>query len=182
MAVDPSASFRCEPVTLTLDKAGSLHIPALPAADWLAALFEEFGSLEPIRDLLDEPSRERMDEAIMEGTTDWNEITGAFMDALTATAGRPWWQVFLQLNLMRSQWGRFHGRIVLSGLDVERVPLAAYLDAGMHALLEGKDDVSQQKIRNYLDTPPAGIKIELDEDEESATFLALMNSSDRRPR
>lgn len=182
MAADPSASLRCEPVTLILDKGGSLHIPALPAADWLAALFEEFGSLEPLRNLLDEPSRDRLDEAIMDGLTDWNEMTGAFMDAVTATGGRPWWQVFLLLNLLRSQWSKFHGRIVLSGLDLERVPLAAYLDAALAVLLDGKDEGSQQKVLNYLETPPTGIKIELDEEEESNTFLALMNSSDRQPR
>lgn len=182
MAADPIASLRVWPVTLNLGDAGLFRIEARTAADWLEALFETLGSLDPILDLMEPEDRDRLDEAIFQGETTSGEVMDCLMDALTQVSGRPWWQTFLMLGMLRAEWSRFHGRVLRGGLDPQRVSLAAYLDAVYSAFVEGLDQQGRQGVHNQITTPPPGLPIEIDESEEEATFLSMMNSSDRRPR
>lgn len=176
VATDPLASLTSWPVDFAL--AGRHYtIPGQSAAQWLMVLLEEFGSFEPVIELLPVEHKAQIEQDIIDGAIDHQEKEQTFRDVVEVVAGRPWWVVLNYLNLISSFWSRFHGRILLSGLDVEKVPLGAYLDAAHFAFIENRDEQSIQKIINFLETPPAGFDIELDEQSEGDTFLAMMNQA-----
>ena len=176
VVTDPLASLTTWPVNFSLG-GRNYTIPGLPASVWLMVLLEEFGTFEQVVELLPMQSKAQIEQDIIDGAIDHQEKEQTFRDAVEVVAGRPWWVVLNYLNLISSFWSRFHGRILLSGLDVEKVPLGAYLDAAHFAFIEGRDEQNTQKIINFLETPPPGFDIELDEQSEGDTFLAMMNQS-----
>lgn len=170
---DPLASLASWPVDIYLG-GNTYEIPPLPAATWLRALLEDFGSLEPVIELFSIPAKAEIEQAIIEGELETEELRDALRDAIEVVAGRPWWVVLNYLNILSGFWTRFHGRI-LFGLDPERVSFGAYLDAAHYAFIENGDAAAVQKVNNFLESPPPGVTIELDEDAESDTFLAMLN-------
>lgn len=174
VAVDPLASLTTWPVEFFLG-GRQYTIPPHPAARWLVAILDELGSFEAVVELLPVPDKAELEQAIIDGVIEEQVKEETFRDAVEAVAGRPWWMVINYGNLLRTFWGRFHGRLLLSGLDPERVSLGAYLDAFYASLVEGKDEQVTQKINNFLETPPMGFEVELDEESEGDTFLAMMN-------
>lgn len=176
VVVDPLASLTTWPIEFFLG-GRQYTIPAMPAADWLVAILDELGSFEAVVELLPVSDKAELEQAIIDGKVAEQAKEETFRDAVEAVAGRPWWVVINYGNLLRTFWGRFHGRLLLSGLDPQRVSLGAYLDAFYASLIEGRDEQARQKIDNYLETPPMGMEIELDEESESDTFLAMMNQA-----
>lgn len=173
MVVDPIASLKLWPVKL-VTPVGTFHIPALPATDWLHVLFEEWGSFGRMADLLRYADRVRLEDAILEEKLLEEDLYNLFTDALTVAAGRPWWQALILLGLAKGDWSKIHGR-VLDGFDPTKASLSAYLDRVYFAIVEHAEPKGRQRIDSYIETPPAGVKIELDEDQESASFLAMLN-------
>lgn len=172
---DPLASLASWPVEFKLD-GWAYSIAPQPATTWLIAILEEFGSFAPVIELLSESDRARIEQAVIDEQISEQELEEVFRDVVEAVAGRPWWVVLNYLNLIRSFWARFHGRI-LFGLNPELVPLGAYLDAAHYVFIEGRDEQTVQKIINFLETPPPGLLIELDQESEGDTFLAMMNQT-----
>ncbi len=171
---DPIASLTSWPVELVV--AGREYtLPAKPATDWLIALIEDFGSFVQLIDMLTIEEKAEIELAVIEGQVEDGELERVFRDAAEAVAGRPWWVVINYLNLLQGAWPRFHGRILSSGLDPSTISLGAYLDAAHYAFIEGREDSAIQKITNFLETPPPGFSIELDEESEGETFLAMLN-------
>lgn len=172
--VDPLASLTTWPVEFFLN-GQEYTIPAQPAANWLIALLEDYGMFTPIIEMMTVEEKAAIEQALIDGKIGDGELEQVFRDAAEAVAGRPWWVVLNYLNLLQGAWARFHGRILLSGLNPEMVSLGAYLDAAHFSFIEGKDESSIQKINNFLETPPTGITIELDDEAEGETFLAMLN-------
>jgi len=173
---DPIASLTAWPINLNIG-GRQYTIPAEPASTWLLALLDEFGSFEAVIEMFSVADKAQIEQDVIDGTLDEQDKTKAFRDAVEIAAGRPWWVVVNYLNLLRGFWARFHGRILISGLNPEQVSLGAYLDAAHYAFIENRDEQAAQKILNFLETPPPGLEIELDEDVEGDTFLAMLNQS-----
>jgi hypothetical protein len=173
VVVDPVASLRLWPVNI-VTPAGTFSIPALPATDWLYVLFDDWGNLNRLADLLRYPDRVRLEDAIFDEHLTHEDLFAAFTEALAVAGGRPWWQTFLLLGLAKGDWSKVHGR-VLEGFDPGKVSLSAYLDRVYFALVEHADPKGRQRVDSYLETPPVGLKIELDEEKESNAFLAMLN-------
>jgi hypothetical protein len=171
---DPIASLTAWPVDVAI--GGKVYVvPPLPAAQWMILLLDEFGSFDTVIEVLSVTDRAEIEQGVIDGTVDDKDMEQAFRDVVEVAAGRPWWVVLNYLNLIQGFWSRFHGRILLSGLDPERVSFGAYLDAAHYSFIEGRDEQGIQKIINFLETPPPGYEIELDQETESETFLAMMN-------
>lgn len=171
---DPIASLTTWPVELVI--AGHQYtLPAKPAADWLIALIDDFGSFAQLIDMLTVEEKAAIEQALIDGQIEEGELEQAFRDAVEAVAGRPWWVVLNYLNLLLGAWPRFHGRILSAGLDPCQVSLGAYLDVAHFSFIDGREESAVQKITNFLETPPSGFSIELDEESEGETFLAMLN-------
>lgn len=171
---DPIASLTTWPVEFFL--AGQEYvIPARPAADWLIALLDDYGSFTQVIEMLDVEEKAQIEQAVIDGKVEDGELEQIFRDAVEAASGRSWWVVINYLNLLQGAWSRFHGRILMAGLNPEEVSLGAYLDAAHFSFIDGKDESGVQRINNFLETPPPGVKVELDDEAEGQTFLAMLN-------
>lgn len=172
--VDPTSSL----ASWQIDIAIGTHLYSIaphPASDWLIALLDDFGSFDAVIELLSVKDRAAIEQDVIDGKVDITEKTKAFQEAVEVAGGRPWWQIINYLNLARGFWGRFHGRVLAAGLTPDTVSFAAYLDALYFAFIENRDEQATQKIINFLETPPPGLEVELDEDVEGDTFLAMLN-------
>lgn len=176
VAHDPIASLEAWPIEFTLG-GKDYTIPPQPAARWLAVMLEEVGQFEAVVELLSLDQKAQLEQDLIDEVFTHQEKEETFRDVVEAVAGRPWWMVLNYVVLAKAFWARFHGRVLMSGLDINRAPFGAYLDALHYAFIEGRDEQSLQKITNYLETPPAGMAVELDEQTEGDTFLAMMNQS-----
>jgi hypothetical protein len=173
---DPLASLGPCPIDVAV--GGKYYtIPAEPASRWLAILLDDFGTFASIIDLLSVPEKADIEQDIIDEKIEPGDLERAFQDAVEVASGRVWWVVLNYLSLAQGFWARFHGRILTSGMNIEQVSLGAYLDAMHYTFIEGRDEQALQKILNFLDTPPPGVKIDLDEDVEGQTFLSMLNSS-----
>lgn len=174
-SADPLASLTLWPVDVVI--GGKVYsIPPTVASGWLLALYEEFGTFDTIIELLPIGQKSELEQDVIDDKITYQEREEAFRDAVEVVAGRPWWQVLNYLNLIRGHWARFHGRLLMSGLDPDRVSLGAYLDAAHYSFIANLDEQQAQKIQNFLDTPPPGVEIEIDQDAEGQTFLSMLNS------
>lgn len=174
--IDPLASLTTWPIEFVLGDHLYVIEPQ-PATGWLLRLLDELGSFESIIELLPIRDKAQIEQDIIDEIVTDGDVEQTFRDAVEAVAGRPWWMVLNYLSLAKSFWSRFHGRALMSGLDPAKVSLGAYLDALYFAFIEGRENEALQKINNFLETPPAGLGIELDEEAEGDTFLAMMNQA-----
>lgn len=173
---DPLASL--EPCGIDVSLGGLIYtIPPVPASKWLSALFDDFGSFSGVIELLTVADRAAIEQQIIDGTIAAEDMEAVFHDAVEVASGRTWWVVINYMNLARGFWARFHGRVLASGMNPDKVSFGAYLDAIHFAFIEGREEQGIQKITNFLETPPPGVKIDLDEDSEGETFLAMLNGS-----
>lgn len=173
--LDPVASLRCWSVVVALG-GRRWTIPALPAADWLEPLF----AADLIPDdifpaMVGDPQAVRwLDEALLAGDITLEQATEAAMEALTVAAGRPWWVTVRLAAFVAKSWDHIGGQLAITGPDAATCPLGRWLDAAYLTCVRSMKPDSVDRWMAYLNTPPIGVNAALDEDEESAAFLAAM--------
>lgn len=154
-------------------------IPALPASEWIAAVTAPNGGAI-VPGLLNATDRTDAWRDFVQGGFDEQELAEVERDALEAAAGRPWWEAD---RLIRSlvdpeNWPTVHGELMLRGLDLEALPLAAALNA-VYALIRkmiSHDEAALARFDTGLKAIPAGIKPEdvYDQAEAADDFLSAM--------
>lgn len=174
--VDPTASLRGWPVVVTLGGRDYHLRPAL-AAEWLPILLENPIDLSLILPgMAGEADDEALEEALLAGTVSAADIGEACQEVISMAAGREWWWATNLLASVAGAWMAIFGTLVAQGLDVTRLPLGAVLDAMYATCAARMDKQHLQDFNRQLNMPPAGITPTIDEDRESANFLALMNT------
>lgn len=172
MRPDPLATLRCW--ALDVDVAGVTYtIAAHPAQVWLLAILS--GSyVDVVPGLLTE--RGALNDAIIDGTVDPDELLGAARDAIAATAGTPWWSAIRLAQATADTW--VGAELLLHGVDPGAVSLAAYLAAALRAATKDMDATGRAQLAYDLDRPPEGVPAEqwFDEDAAAAGFLAALGS------
>lgn len=169
MRFDPEAGLRCWPVDV--DVGGrTWTIPALPAADWMAAALT--GWLDIVPGLVDQPAA--LDDVLDDGTVSYDDCVAAARDALEAAAGCRWW-VALRLVHTVCDWATVGGELLLRGVDPGTAPLGAVLAAAYRAATRNADDPQRARIDLALDRPPEGVPVDewFDEDAAADAFMAL---------
>lgn len=176
LVTDPRASLR--PTSIQIRLGGWMwEIPALPAADWLDVLMVGASlSLDDVfPGLLDQEERNQIEDALMEGRVDLNAMYEATMEAISMAAGRPWWTAIQLIETARDQWNVLGGRLILKGVDAERLSLSAWLDALMTSIIDNMDRSKLPMYLAHLETPPKGIEKSQEEVEmDRNQFFAMM--------
>lgn len=150
MEVDPAASMRCWAIELELG-GRTYDVPALPASDWWPVLSSRDPSL--ILDLVvstpDDPAN--LDDYLLSGEVDQDELAQALTDALEAAAGRSLHVSIVLATVAEMHWASINGALVRRGFRWEDQPLGAALDA-IYAEVAGRlDEEALGKFEALLD-------------------------------
>lgn len=174
MDIDPVAVLQCWAVEVDVGEH-VYTIPALPASAWLLPILEG-GWIDIVPGLLVDADQLRDD--LVDGLVPYEECRTAAQAALAMAAGtRRWWAATSLAKATMASW--VGGDLVLHGVDLDRVPLAAYLAAAYRAATANMDKVARGRFDMDLNRPPPGIAPEewFDEEEAEQGFLALMGAS-----
>lgn len=172
MNIEAAAILRCWRIDVDVGNA-VYTIPALPAVHWLQAILE--GShFDVVPGLLRDEDGADIDDQLIAGTLDHEEIRAAARAAITAASGMKWWTAQRLAYASLSTW--VGGELLLRGVDPERVSLGGYLAAAYRAVTRTADEKQRLRIDSDLERPPLGVSPEewFDEDEAAARFEAAM--------
>jgi hypothetical protein len=143
--VDPIASLNMWAVDVKLS-GEVFEIPALPAATWFPILAS--GDLAGILDLIKDP---KLDDAIIDGVVQSEELSSALTDAVEAVSGRSWHVSLVLVTMAVSNWTIIGGELARRGFRWDAVPIGAALDALHLTIIEALTEDGRQRFQRLLD-------------------------------
>lgn len=145
------------PWPLTIELGGEdYEVPALPAADWLYYLMRK----EPDVDgLLDELLPD-LEDLLLDGVVDIDEVYDMTLDLITTVCARPWWVALRLISVARSSWDILGPDLIKRNLDPNRHSLAAWLDVALVSILNNMEPKDTTMFTLRLEAEPR-----LDSDE-----------------
>lgn len=169
---DPVASLRPWPIDVRLGQT-TVHIPALPAADWLAVLMTEFTIWDLIPGLCPDDEDIAI-QALREGQLTADEFQDACLQVITTATGRPWWFAVRLIQVAAASWEVVGGNLAKSSVDAGRISIGQWLDITLLVCLEGMKQEQTTMFLSQLEAPPRGHEEEAKELEMSVSeFMAL---------
>lgn len=115
--------MECLPIEVELG-GQTYQVPALPAVDWWPIVLKL--DLMAVLDLIEDTS---LDDAMISGEVDPEEIQTALVDALEAVAGRSLHALYVLAATAEQHWASVSGKLALAGFRWDVMPLGAALDA-----------------------------------------------------
>lgn len=175
VAADPLASLGIEDIYVTIG-GEEYRMPGRPAADWLRMMLSgEYSLIMPA--WLDEQDASDVLARLMNDEFPIAEMDQVVYDVISVAAGRPWWwamQLIMYASSDIHHWSRINGRLVLAGIKVGKISLAAWVDAVYALHVENMEPGEEyDKFKAAIDTPPTADL--LDEEEEAEAFLSMMS-------
>lgn len=175
VAADPLASLGIEDIYVTIG-GEEYRMPGRPAADWLRMMLSgEYGLIMPA--WLAEDDFSAVLSRLMNDEFPVKELDDSVLDVISVAAGRPWWwamQLIMYVSSDLHHWSRINGRLVLAGVKVDKISLAAWVDAVYALHIENMDtNEAYDKFRTDIDTPPTPDL--LDEEAEAEAFLSMLS-------
>lgn len=149
---DAAASLRLW--AIDVDLAGhTLTIPPRPASAWLEAMLAaDLTAIVP--DMLHPDHDDVVDRLLDDGQVGYDDLVEASKDAVAEAAGRPWWVAYGLVRGAATSWPTVGGQLVLAGVDLGRVSIAAALDA-VYAVITGRMSAQQRaSFDASLQRPP----------------------------
>lgn len=180
MAVDPLASLGISDVIVEV--AGQdFVIPAAPARAWLEVFLAPHPNVDMILPgMAGAECRVHLYRSLLKGDFTVEEWKRLLWDIIEVVAGRRWWQALNLINGMKDvgNWEQVFGHLMLRGVDVNAVSLAAWLDATYALCTENMDKEDKIKFQIAIDTVPESVSIDeaIDEAEQERAFMALMQA------
>lgn len=160
---NPVLSLRPWPVIITVG-GEEFTIPALPAADWLAALMSEAFSLDDLfPGLLDDEDHDRATVAIMDNFHEMDQFSKLTLDIVELASGRSWWVALRLIGAAVGSWDVIGAELILKQVDPERLSLAAWLDAALLVMLRNMEDKDITMFLLKLEAPPPEAQEEAEE-------------------
>ena len=181
MAADPLAALRIW--ELEVELAGETFVvPARPAAEWFIAVLSEGTALPLIPGLMEEGSEERINDLLLDGEIDINLLVTRSRELLSEAGGRPWWEADRLIRSAGASWHIIGGELTRLGVDLEKVSLAAALNAIYVICVRTMDEKERNKFDIDLRLPPIGVDGVKPEDmydqrAAEAAFAALMGQA-----
>lgn len=179
LGADASANFLAFEVTVEL--AGHrFTVPALPAADWLVILTAEHpDGTQILPGLLSEADQDSFDDLLMAGELDLTELGEAIRDTITVASGHPWWWSMGLLSAISGEGGT-QALGEMSRLNAQEVSLCNWLNGLYSLLVRHMKNEDKAQLDTQLDTPPAGVEVDLEDliDEQASTsaFFGMMRN------
>jgi hypothetical protein len=157
MDVDPLASMRCWEIELELG-GRTYDVPALSAIDWWPVLIS--GDPTQLLDFVVSTPEDpfNLDDLLLEGAIDPEELAEVTSDAIEAAAGRTFYSAYVLATVAASQWSSVNGALVRHGFRWEDQPLGAALDAIYAEVTSRLEKDNLTKFLTLLDNPPVGKK------------------------
>lgn len=180
---DATASLRPRAVEVQLGD-WLFVIEALPAADWIEAI--QIGDLAAIFPglLRDRELENEVWTLLVEDEVTREDLVVAAHGALSAAAGRPWWEAqrLVAAAMHERASAVVLGSLVRSGFDFGVRSLAAFLDAAYSFAVQDRNEESRMRLDIELRTPPPGVEIEevdamFPDDEAEAEFMAALGDT-----
>lgn len=168
---------------LEVELAGeTFMVPPRPAADWFLAVLSEDEALPLIPGLMGADAQDEIGEMLMDGTLDIDTVVKRSRELLTEAAGRPWWEADRLIRSSGASWHIIGGELTRLGVDLDRVSLAAALNAIYVICVRTMDEKERNKFDIDLRVPPIGVegvKPEEMYDQRAAqdAFAALMGQA-----
>jgi len=164
----PVRSLRPTPVPFTV--AGlEFEFPALPAADWLNTLMQDWTPDDIFLDLLDNGV-----DVVFHLEPD--EVEDLAMDILEEVTGRDWWVALRLIGVVQGGWHILGAEMALRHIDPERLSLASWLDAMTVVMLQSMDKDNVTMFVSQLEMPPVKVRAEIMDEMEMSQdqFMSLM--------
>lgn len=176
VAVDPLASLKAWPLSVDLGGREYALRPAL-GGEWLPILMVDPMDIAAIiPGMLSEEAADDFECALIDGEVALPEVEEVCREVITSAAGREWWWACNLLASVSGVWMTIFGTLVRQGVDVDRLPLGAVLDALYAECASRMDKQHLQDFDRQLNIAPAGVVPVIDEEREAMNFVALMNS------
>lgn len=149
--LDPVWSLKPWPVTVTV-KGRELQFPAFTAADWLSVLMTEPVDLDDVvRVLAMDGEQLLFDEGLGE------ELYEACLEAISAVAGRPWWQAMRLISVATANWNVVGGEMLYRGILANQLSLSAWLDVLLITIIKLMDPKHVTMFLLKLEQPPVEV-------------------------
>lgn len=168
---------------LEVELAGeTFMVPARPAVDWFLAILDDEAVLPLIPGMMGPEAEERIGEMLLDEEIDTDLIVTRSRELLTAAAGRNWWEADRLIRSSAASWHIIGGELTRLGVDLEKVSLAAALNAIYVICVRTMDEKERNKFDIDLRLPPIGVegvKAEDMYDQRAAqdAFAALMGQA-----
>lgn len=181
MPADALAALRIW--ALEVELAGETFVvPPRPAVDWFLAILDEDAVLPLVPGLMSGESEERVTDMLLDGEITTDLIVTRSREVLTAAAGRPWWEADRLIRSAGASWHIIGGELTRLGVDLEKVSLAAALNAIYVICVRTMDEKERNKFDIDLRLPPIGVegvKTEemYDQRAAEAAFASLMGQA-----
>jgi hypothetical protein len=181
MAADALAALKIW--ALEVELAGETFVvPPRPAAEWFLAILDEETPLPLIPGMMKDGAEARITDLLLDEEITVELIVQRSRELLTAAAGRPWWEADRLIRSSGASWHIIGGELTRLGVDLDRVSLAAALNAIYVICVRTMDEKERNKFDIDLRMPPIGaegVKPEDMYDQRAAesAFAALMGQA-----
>lgn len=164
MTFDPIAALWPDAVVVVIVPGEhEYEVPPLPASRWIEAVLNPDGLAIFPGLIAGSEEFGRAFRAVLRGLISPDQVAKAARDALGAAAGRNWWEAdrLIRGSATAEAWPVVHGELVLRGVDLDHVSVAAFCNA-VYAMCVGKmtKDDERSKFDWELTKPPAGVAAE----------------------
>lgn len=157
MAADAVAALRIWGIEVEM--AGvTFEVPPRPAADWFVAILSEDVPLPLIPGMMDAAAEERIADLMLDDKIDVDLIVQRSRELLTEAAGRPWWEADRLIRSAGASWHIIGGELTRLGVDLDKVSLAAALNAIYVICVRTMDEKERNKFDIDLRLPPIGVE------------------------
>lgn len=153
---DPAVLIRPQPCAL---RAGTVPVTvrAAFADEWIVLLSSPGFTTGVVPGMLGREDAEQVVLALARGEITSQDLEHAAKEAVTAAAGVAWWKAAKLVGWATGGAGEWWGRLVLRGVDPERLTFAAWCAAVFALVCEGLDAQGREKLLFTFDMPPAGV-------------------------
>jgi hypothetical protein len=180
MPTDALAALRIWAIEVELG-GEVFQVPPRPASEWFVAILGE-EPLPLIPGLMDVAASDRIGELLLDDEIDVDLLVTRHRELLTIAAGRSWWEADRLIRSAGESWHIIGGELTRLGVDLDKVSLAAALNAIYVICVRTMDEKERNKFDIDLRLPPIGVEgVTTEEmyDEKAATaaFTALMGQA-----
>lgn len=148
----------------------TLVIPPLPAVDWLQYLLSDNPDIDGmIASLMPE-----VEDFVYDNELPFLDLYRVSLEVFQVVAGRPWWVALRIISVAAGSWEILGPKLMLAGVDVRRVSLAAWLDLVMYIAIEAMDPKKVTMFSLKIEAPPPADLYGLIPEEEAVSGELVM--------